>query len=91
MSFQFWRQSLNRINDPIQKIYLKFVARLEKLGVNKERGEGPKIFSLRAAQELKTQQRAIEQFSKVYIEARYFSAEGKPEQIKSLKKILSEI
>lgn len=91
MSFQFWRQSLNRINDPIQKIYFKFVARLEKLGVNKERGEGPKTFSLRAASELKPQQRAIEQFSIAYIEARYFSQERKAEQIKSLKKFLSEI
>jgi len=71
MSYLIWQQSRNIVRDPIQRVYLQFKKRLEKLDFIEKPGEGPKDLGQRAMTALPDQQETIKEFITNYINIRY--------------------
>lgn len=91
MSLQIWRQSRILIKDPVQKIYLKFIARLNKLGYVSKKGEGPMDLSIHAGDQLPEQKNSIQKFIQAYIAIRYFENDKQPSNPRQLKELLKQI
>ena len=91
MTFLFWRQSKNIISEPIQKLYIKFLQKLENDGLQLNSTEGPKVLSVRASKVFPDKSKEIQDFINTYISARYFSVDGNPGAIKQMKLLLKKI
>ena len=70
--------------DPLQRLYLEFLRKLEKVGLKRLRHEGPKDFGRRAAHRLPGKARAIEDITETYINLRYRS-DLQPQALTSFK------
>ena len=76
--------------DPVQKLYLRFCARLAKRGVERVNSEGPLDFAARAAQRYPSQQNTIELITKIYINSRYRSR-TQADQTQKMKALIQKL
>ena len=91
MSLQMWRQSRRLIKDPVQRVYLKFIARLEKLGIKYHTGIGPKQLGTQATEQLPMHKSTIEAFITRYINTRYYEDQTLKNEVKELKTLLKQL
>ncbi|MBT8142176.1 MAG: DUF3488 domain-containing transglutaminase family protein [Gammaproteobacteria bacterium] len=91
MSWQMWRQTRRIVTDPLQKIYLKFIGKLEKQGLHKQTADGPLTYQNKALAMFPEQRSGILEFMQTYINARYYSRESKVTQSKILFKIFKRL
>ena len=91
MSFLFWRQSKNIISEPIQRLYLRFLQKLENDGLTIDSSEGPNDLSARASKIFPDKSKEIQGFINTYISARYFTVDENLDAIKQMKLQLKKI
>ena len=59
--------------DPLQRLYIEFLRKLERSGLKRQSHEGPQDFGKRAVQRLPAQASAIQQITEAYARLRYRS------------------
>lgn len=91
MSLLFWRQSKNLITEPIQRLYVRFLQKLENSGLEIDRSEGPMDLFERASNAFPDKSKDMQIFINTYISARYFALEESADAIKQMKAQLNKL
>ncbi|HZV98697.1 MAG TPA: transglutaminase domain-containing protein, partial [Methylophilaceae bacterium] len=73
--------------DPLQKLYLEFLRKLEHVGLKRYSHEGPLDFSRRAARRLPAQAKEINRITAAYASLRYRS-DSSPQALETFKRLI---
>jgi hypothetical protein len=84
ISFVLKRKALS--SDPLVRLYLRFCSKLERLGIQRLRWEGPVHFQHRAVEKFPKKAEVIEQVTALFVLLRYGRLAVTKERLKQLKR-----
>jgi hypothetical protein len=84
ISFLLKRKALS--SDPLVRLYLRFCLKLERLGIQRLRWEGPVHFQHRAVERFPKKAEVIEQVTDLFVHLRYGRLAVTKERLKQLKR-----
>jgi hypothetical protein len=84
ISFVLKRKALS--SDPLVRLYLRFCSKLERLGIQRLRWEGPVHFQHRAVEKFPKKAEIIEQVTALFVLLRYGRLAVTKERLKQLKR-----
>jgi len=86
-----WALFQRREGDELDVWMRRLQRKLEKAGVTRRAGEGPKHFMARAARALPDHRNALERLSEVYLRSRYANDEPPPESVSEFSRAVKEL
>jgi transglutaminase-like putative cysteine protease len=89
ISFVLKRKALS--SDPLVRLYLRFCSKLERLGVQRLRWEGPVHFEHRAVEKFPEKAEVIQQVTDLFVHLRYGRLEVTKERLKQLKRHIGKL
>jgi hypothetical protein len=89
ISFVLKRKALS--SNPPVRLYLRFCSKLERLGLQRLRWEGPVHFELRALEKFPKKAEVIQQVTNLFIHLRYGRLEVTKERLKQLKRHIRKL
>jgi len=89
ISFVLKRKALS--SNPLVRLYLRFCSKLERLGLQRLRWEGPVHFELRALEKFPKKAEVIQQVTNLFIHLRYGRLEVTKERLKQLKRHIRKL
>jgi hypothetical protein len=89
ISFILKRKSLS--SDPLVRLYLRFCSKLERLGLQRLRWEGPVHFELRAVEKFPKKAAVIQQVTDLFVHLRYGRLAVTKERLKQLKRHIRQL
>jgi transglutaminase-like putative cysteine protease len=89
ISFILKRKSLS--SDPVVKLYLRFCLKLERLGIQRLRWEGPIHFEHRAVEKFPKKAKIIQQVTNLFVHLRYGRLEVSKERLKQFKRHIRKL
>jgi protein-glutamine gamma-glutamyltransferase len=88
LALSFFLLRIKRVKvDPLQRLYLKFLRKLERAGLKRYSHEGPLDFSKRAAIRLPAKADAITHISSIYARLRY-RGDDNPQALNAFKRLI---
>jgi len=89
ISFVLKRKSLS--SDPLVRLYLRFCSKLERLGLQRLRWEGPVHFQQRAVEKFPKKAEVIQQVTDLFVHLRYGRLAVTKERLKQLKRVIRRL
>ncbi|MGD2086338.1 MAG: DUF3488 and transglutaminase-like domain-containing protein [Candidatus Aminicenantes bacterium] len=78
-------------SDPVVRLYLRFCSKLERLGIQRLRWEGPVHFEHRAVEKFPKKAAVIQQVTDLFVHLRYGRLAVTKEQLKQLKRHIRKL
>lgn len=84
-----WQLHRPAVDEPVQKLWLKFCQKMQRRGLARKPHEGPRDYAERLCKELPDEASAIKQLTQLYIRLRYGRAAGNENSLVTFKQVVS--